>query len=757
MKNPMNSKAQGNEALGRDSKLNDPSAKNKLGYRTFDMSYAMPNTVRYGEVSPRLFLDTVIGDRHQIRLPNKIRALKLAAPPYSEIRMHTDTYFVPFASMYPNNHDKIMINPTKGSDVPKEALPSLNVKKLLASFCGQGWNPLAGTSVTLSFQFPELADNLDPLSVTMPTNFNDPVAAPNSPASLYRTIMLMNCAIKLSFILQSDGLLSLSGFSPRGTIVPSKGGTLFQSTQVGQKFTYADVAALFIRRLYDTWLTNTSTLSAGYKRAYLIDLSAPLKPTDSLADVTYKLNFSYNLESYDISTLSHFRHALYRSFEDGDLFAMYSNFLDIQETSETAKPYASINTLVQEFFNHIYFGSSDNPIQAWSPYLSIINPSRILAYQQVLAQFYTSDSVDYAFTSHLMMQNLRAILAGTRGVDDVVTSITVPTFEYNGVQTEYDLMTTGYLDATMGQRYNFYGRLFDFTAVMFGIRHSLKYGDYFSKARPRVLAVGDLSIPVSNSSVNAVDVTKKLVLQRFLNAVNRFGNRPIEYVQGLYGITPTLDEAAPKFIASQTQSVNTQTNVSTQGSSLGKMNANVNTGEQPDNAIDVFIDSEGVILSLVSWSISGCYENYIDRHLLNMDRFEKFNPMLQNVGDQPIYRSEITGDLPQGNADRYPSSLYFGYTTRYGEYKTAFSTLHGGFRRNLPGYVMNLTESMPSVVKDAFVAKITPEFIRDYPLYFDKFYESLTGVAPDDYYHFELGNANEISSNRPMEYYPGIL
>lgn len=50
------------------------------------------------------------------------------------------------------------------------------------------------------------------------------------------------------------------------------------------------------------------------------------------------------------------------------------------------------------------------------------------------------------------------------------------------------------------------------------------------------------------------------------------------------------------------------------------------------------------------------------------------NPILQNVGPQPIYNKELTGYVnPLWNA---PDEI-FGYTDRYAEYKTKSDTLHG--------------------------------------------------------------------------------
>lgn len=50
------------------------------------------------------------------------------------------------------------------------------------------------------------------------------------------------------------------------------------------------------------------------------------------------------------------------------------------------------------------------------------------------------------------------------------------------------------------------------------------------------------------------------------------------------------------------------------------------------------------------------------------------NPILQNVGPQPIYNKELTGfTLPSWNV----SDEIFGYTDRYAEFKTKQDTLHG--------------------------------------------------------------------------------
>ena len=64
-----------------------------------------------------------------------------------------------------------------------------------------------------------------------------------------------------------------------------------------------------------------------------------------------------------------------------------------------------------------------------------INISKALAYQLCVAQYFTNDSVDNIFTSDLYMQLLRSVMfPSVNGLSSE------PTFDFNGVPTEYDLI-----------------------------------------------------------------------------------------------------------------------------------------------------------------------------------------------------------------------------------------------------------------------------------------------------------------------------
>lgn len=95
------------------------------------------------------------------------------------------------------------------------------------------------------------------------------------------------------------------------------------------------------------------------------------------------------------------------------------------------------------------------------------------------------------------------------------------------------------------------------------------------------------------------------------------------------------------------------------------------------NLIQDFTAQEpGYIMVMASLVPRVTYNSGVSRILLRYNaqnsQTDMATPLLQNVGNQPIYQKELTGRLADNNV--------FGYIDRYGDYKTRFDELHGLLR-----------------------------------------------------------------------------
>lgn len=281
------------------------------------------------------------------------------------------------------------------------------------------------------------------------------------------------------------------------------------------------------------------------------------------------------------------------------------------------------------------------------------------------------------------------------------------------------------------------------------LRRSLRYGDYFSTARPNMLAVGQLGINVEDGMVSPIDVTKNLLMQRYLNAANYIGQGFLQFMTSIYGVRPSDTGTFPRFISHRKITLQNQITNNT-ANDQGAQTTNI-VGFTDDSAFDVFIDDFGYLISLTSFDVLPVYTSGIDSSYHFTDRFDYFNPMLQNVGDQPIIASEILGNPSLQNT-------VFGYTMRNSEYKYKLSKVHGAFVNNLPGFMLRYPLSgYRAGLQTVFDTNISPDFIRDKPMYLDSVIPQMTGTSPGNYYHFIVSCTNQVQCARKIQATPPVL
>lgn len=390
-----------------------------------------------------------------------------------------------------------------------------------------------------------------------------------------------------------------------------------------------------------------------------------------------------------------------------------------------------------------------------NPFSEKINVSRLVAYQQICAQYYTNDNVDALYSAELYMSNQKSLCylafeAMTGGSKF---------FKYNGVPVYYDVFSFHYLtvlcdalDSTISpgthdseDTYTAGDFAYLFFMNLFTFRESLKYADYFMAGRTRPLAVGDVEIKVNNNpgagmSVSAVDVNKNLWIQRFLNAVNRTASNIIEYTKSIFGYDVPKDYHTPNFILTNSEFIS---GVETTNTAAEQGDVTLNIKSQNSRyEFDVFIDNPCIIFGLCSFEFTPCYDKGISRFFFHKDRFDMFNPYLQHIGDQEIYISEYDSESTgEGNVP-------FAYAERYAEYKHRVNEAHGGFSYNLPSW---------SFLTSYGKSPINSDIVRCHPYEMDKYYKELSYSGLAGYYHFIISFMNNCDTLRAMNKYPDLL
>lgn len=395
-----------------------------------------------------------------------------------------------------------------------------------------------------------------------------------------------------------------------------------------------------------------------------------------------------------------------------------------------------------------------------------LNYDCICAYQIACANFYSRDSLDNVFSAETYRDIQDSLWRSLVNALTAHLDITIRDFEYeyNGRYYLYDALSgkvvkfvindvlfgrylqagvTGYVDWATSGAYGYFMNLFAFC-------QSLRYGDYFTGAKPRPLAVGDVTAEVNNGSVNAIDMTVALARARFLNDVNRVGRRPEDYIEDITDgqLPPEITE--PRFLASVTSRVS-GFEVENTAENQGNIVTILKSGDS-NKIYSLQVGHPCIIIGLLTFEIERVYSETIDRFFFHRDRFDIFNKYLQRIGDQKIIRSERSGSFDSDGLDGLP----FAYTLRHMEYKQRFPIASGGFINYLPGYLF-VTDSDENKRSDLEFSTISSEYLRSKNYEMDKFYSYLTNYSLAGYFHFILSFDNICIAHRKMDYTPSIL
>ena len=423
------------------------------------------------------------------------------------------------------------------------------------------------------------------------------------------------------------------------------------------------------------------------------------------------------------------------SISSGVVFVSPRRFIELLRRNEWVFDETDIHDLTL-YVGSMYSSSSTDPLD---PFNNYINIEPLVSYQLACAQFGTNDFVDFIYSAKLYRDNMQSLAYGNRPF---------PTFIYNGITFQYDVFSCRVFNDLIRTLDN--EDSFDYFINLFSYVPSLRYGDYFTGAKPQPLAVGEYSAKVNNNEVSAIDITRSIQMQRLLNRVNMVGRKLGDYLTGIFGgKLPEAPKDVPVFLAHESFDIQGFETNNTGDAQLADDVQNITTTNLRTKdgrfAFEIEIDEPCYIIGMNSYESMRIYSRTMDRFAFHHDRYDDFIPEMQYIGDQEIYSKEL--DSIQG------SDVPFGYCLRYMEYKQRYSYASGGFIENLPSWSF-ITDNNDG---NPFDKNINPDYIRSSPSEFDRFYKSLTGYSLGSYFHFIVAHTNITSPARMMEYTPEIL
>lgn len=683
--------------------------KRNLHHSKFPLKQTKFTTEQFGLVKPHFYIDGVSDDRLPIRSDIDTTSYTLKAPLMQDVYRRLSYVKVDYPAILPYNFDKIFTNPVVGGDVPVDANTVLE----------NGYSLLYETFSTqlvsaLNYSFTRL--------ISQGTNITTNTTAFQSLISL---LVIMECFYSRGSLLSSLGC-HLSRQIAFGNL------SLANSKFSGHSFDefFDDVMSLISEAIYD-------------KGSVRVEFSSREDPDSGEpgSNMSHKILYVGGPDSdIDFATFL----ALIRDHANWAL-----RFPDIPGSLE-------FNSDKLSAFKSKYYSAPDEGSTDWEFQISYRGPvnapfnfAKVCAYQLAVAEFMTDDHVDDIYNAELFRQYIGSLIANRNGSEGYYGfSASREGFPLNGVQYDYDFLSGHYLKIMLESltgSYSF-GQVQYFLSL-FGYRRSLRYKDYFVSSRCRPLAVGDVSVNVQDSSVNVIDITRNIQVQRFLNRVNHIGRDLRDYVRGIFGVEISPDRHVPHYLADITELVYTSKVENTGEAQQTQPNSVTATftGNSRTKQLDVFVDVPCIILGLTSYDIERLYIDGIDRQYFAKDRYDMFVPELQFVGDQSLYIHE----LDAGNSSEFGTP--FGYQYRDMQYKLLVPQADGGFIDYLPGYAFMFKNQLYNGTH------IGSNFIRSVPTEMDEFYLSLTGFSLASRFHFISRIDNFIDSSRPMIANPNIL
>lgn len=677
----------GESIVNPTNPVNLDNTTQKFPFNTFPLSHHNYRTLRFGDLTPFFVAEGVKNDNFRIGSTHDIKSYTLNSPIMADIKINKDYFMVPLPAIYPINFEKMYCNPTHGDDIPSDAYPYTNI---------------------VSKAFVDALVN----NIRLIADFSDSTTANDA---------------RLAF------------------------GSLRLFELIFSKGSLASTLRLQLWPTYDTFITVSNKEVHGIEEV-LTQIYTSIFSTGFFAVRTDLGNF-YVLEGFESSFSIGGDLGRVTPVKLRQLVELYK----IHVLSSTGGVYidqslASLPTAVRNVilsFNSVPVGVADVSADL----------TRLYAYQLTCAQFYTNDNIDFIYTSQLWLENQKSIYEKAC-IGYYQSEKIYPRFSFNGISCEYDVLSS--------KRYSFIKALLQSSSVptvnkinalryffnIFEIQHSLRFGDYFTGARPEPLANGDISTPVVGNAVNAIDITQNLLKARFFLAINRSSARFSKYVKALFNGKPLPpDYHEPKFISHNEFSLsgqivnNTSDSESSENTGLGAQVTNISSTS--DNyEYDTYIDMPCIVLGIASFQSSRIYNRASDRQFFHRDRFDWFNPFLQNIGDQPVKATEL--NLSYGTFDK---SEDISYHQQDMEYKQSFNSASGGFLGLLKGYIYtnnNLDEYKVSPV-------ISPDFIRQMSTDFDVFFSSLNWLSDGYDFHFIVDFNNTFNPTRQMIFNPQIL
>lgn len=228
---------------------------------------------------------------------------------------------------------------------------------------------------------------------------------------------------------------------------------------------------------------------------------------------------------------------------------------------------------------------------------------------------------------------------------------------------------------------------------LFSLRQRNWSRDYFTNATPLPQAGtgASLSFDVANDSGSFTIASLRAAnsLQQWLERNNIAGNRYADQIKAHFGVMPADAVTQRAIYLGSSSSViynhSVYQTTGVDGSIVGSSNPFTTVGAKYSSPIgsdksslvgDFSVTEFGYLMIIGSVVPDAVYATGINRDFFRLQIGDFAFPLLQGVGDQPIYKAELANVGVDGNT--MSDMETFGYTQRFAEYKFMEDEVHGG-------------------------------------------------------------------------------
>lgn len=319
--------------------------------------------------------------------------------------------------------------------------------------------------------------------------------------------------------------------------------------------------------------------------------------------------------------------------------------------------------------------------------------SPLLAYHLIVDKFFTNTHVqDNQYTHEWILKNI-VPAAYSPALDctlllDKQESHEVPVWDPAGTKNFYALRPINYLP------------------------------DYFTSSRPSrtgpTVAVPTTTIP------NLLDA---MLMQKVADMLNKGGFSYDDYIRVLFNEEVVNAESRePIFLGGSTGPIQVSTVVNT-ASDLGAQGGTIAGSAGHSNGFTHTFTAEGIYMALLFIRPRTYYTHSIRTEFREFSAARRVIPQLADTQNAPIYKSEITGLLPDAIGDFATSNVsgpvtgVFGFKDRYEEYRTRYNTVHSDMRTLRTGWYIGRDYRIPYIGQEFLSIpgqlKYTPWVVQD--------------------------------------------